>query len=130
MIDSLGTRTKTAVLKGEYKKLPNSPSREDGSIHEYCPPVHVALEMEKLVGFHKEHERLGVPPEVEAAWLHHRFTQIHPFQDGNGRVAWYQLESSLDQLGSRPLTFARFRASASVFRPHSTAASVRTASSE
>lgn len=21
------------------------------------------------------------------AWLHHRFTQIHPFQDGNGRVA-------------------------------------------
>ena len=28
-----------------------------------------------------------MPPEVEAAWLHHRFTQIHPFQDGNGRVA-------------------------------------------
>ena len=28
-----------------------------------------------------------VCPEVEAAWLHHRFTQIHPFQDGNGRVA-------------------------------------------
>lgn len=26
-------------------------------------------------------------PEVRSAWLHHRFTQIHPFQDGNGRVA-------------------------------------------
>ena len=25
--------------------------------------------------------------EVEAAWLHHRFSQIHPFADGNGRVA-------------------------------------------
>ena len=25
--------------------------------------------------------------EIEATWLHHRFTQIHPFQDGNGRVA-------------------------------------------
>ena len=24
---------------------------------------------------------------MEAAWLHHRFTQIHPFQDGNGRIA-------------------------------------------
>ncbi len=24
---------------------------------------------------------------MQAAWLHHRFTQIHPFQDGNGRVA-------------------------------------------
>ena len=31
--------------------------------------------------------RRGVPVEVEAAWLHHRFTQIHPYQDGNGRVA-------------------------------------------
>jgi hypothetical protein len=29
----------------------------------------------------------GVPSEVQAAWLHHRFTQIHPFQDGNGRMA-------------------------------------------
>ena len=28
-----------------------------------------------------------MPPEVEAAWLHHRFAQIHPFQDGNGRLA-------------------------------------------
>src|SRR5262249_34337252 len=28
-----------------------------------------------------------VPSEVEAAWLHHRFSQIHPFADGNGRVA-------------------------------------------
>jgi len=28
----------------------------------------------------------GVSPVVEAAWLHHRFVQIHPFQDGNGRV--------------------------------------------
>lgn len=31
--------------------------------------------------------RPDVPPEVEAAWLHQRFAQIHPFQDGNGRVA-------------------------------------------
>ena len=43
--------------------------------------------MDRLVALHKEHDAQGVPPEVEAAWLHHRFTQIHPFQDGNGRVA-------------------------------------------
>jgi len=41
--------------------------------------------MDRLIQLHLEH--IGVPPEVEAAWLHHRFTQIHPFQDGNGRVA-------------------------------------------
>ena len=43
--------------------------------------------MERLLALHAEHERKGVPVEVEAAWLHHRFTQIHPYQDGNGRVA-------------------------------------------
>ena len=29
----------------------------------------------------------GYPTEVEAAWLHHRYISIHPFQDGNGRTA-------------------------------------------
>jgi hypothetical protein len=36
---------------------------------------------------HSQHLSNEVPVEVEAAWLHHRFTQIHPYQDGNGRVA-------------------------------------------
>jgi hypothetical protein len=43
--------------------------------------------MDRLVAMHAEHKAGGVPVEVEAAWLHHRFTQIHPFADGNGRVA-------------------------------------------
>jgi hypothetical protein len=43
--------------------------------------------MDKLVELHLRHLDNGVSPEVEAAWLHHRFTQIHPFQDGNGRIA-------------------------------------------
>jgi Fic family protein len=73
--------------KGQYKLEANSPTRPDGSVHEYCPPEHVAAEMDNLVAWHAEHEARGVPPEVEAAWLHHRFTQIHPFSDGNGRVA-------------------------------------------
>lgn len=29
----------------------------------------------------------GVPADIEAAWLHHRFSVIHPFTDGNGRVS-------------------------------------------
>jgi len=41
--------------------------------------------MERLLELHQSH--MSVPPEVSAAWLHHRFTQIHPFQDGNGRIA-------------------------------------------
>ena len=41
--------------------------------------------MDRLIELHEAHA--SIPPEVEAAWLHHRFTQIHPFQDGNGRIA-------------------------------------------
>jgi hypothetical protein len=43
--------------------------------------------MERLINMHEQHESIGVSPEVEAAWIHHRFTLIHPFIDGNGRVA-------------------------------------------
>jgi hypothetical protein len=44
--------------------------------------------MELLLRLHEVHEgKWQVPPYVEAAWLHHAFTLIHPFTDGNGRVA-------------------------------------------
>src|SRR5439155_10088547 len=56
-------------------------------IHEYAPPEQVASEMDRLIELHTAHLAQGVVPETEAAWLHHRFAQIHPFQDGNGRVA-------------------------------------------
>ena len=81
-----GQRIHIKLLRGEYKKLPNNPRREDGTIHEYCPPEFTKEEMENLVAWYKEAEN-HFSPEVLSAWLHHRFTQIHPFQDGNGRVA-------------------------------------------
>lgn len=84
-VDAQGRIAKVPLIKGDYKKLPNNPRRPDGTIHEYCPPEHVAAEMERLIELHLSHAT--APPEVEAAWLHHRFTQIHPFQDGNGRIA-------------------------------------------
>lgn len=76
---------KVPLKKGEWKSEPNSPLR-NGTRYEYCPPVQVASEMEKLVGLANQHHKNGVEPDLAAAWLHHRFTQIHPFQDGNGRV--------------------------------------------
>lgn len=86
-VDQFGRLFEVELLHGEYKMLPNNPTTVDGTAHEYCPPVHVASEMDRLIQMHGEHETAGFSPEVEAAFLHHRFTQIHPFQDGNGRVA-------------------------------------------
>lgn len=86
-LDEFGNYIEVDVIRGDWKKWPNNPSRPDGTIHEYCPPEQVASEMDRLIQLHHEHIKQGIPPEIEAAWLHHRFTQIHPFQDGNGRIA-------------------------------------------
>ena len=87
--DQFGRTFEKPLEKGVYKTAPNSPTTPDGTVHEYCPPEHVASEMDRLLLMYGEHQAraVPVPPEVEAAWFHHRFTQIHPFADGNGRVA-------------------------------------------
>jgi Fic family protein len=85
--DQFGQLFESKLLKGKYKDRPNNPQRPDGTVYEFCPPNQVEPEMERLLAMHAEHEKRNVPLEVEAAWLHHRFTQIHPYQDGNGRVA-------------------------------------------
>lgn len=84
-VDPLGNRREIPLLKGRFKEQPNNPKRPDGSLHEYCPPLHVQSEMENLLGWLANYAKED--PIITAAWLHHRFTQIHPYQDGNGRVA-------------------------------------------
>ena len=87
-LDPFGNSVQVDLLKGQWKRQPNNPKRPDGSVHEYCPPEFVQEELDRLFDWHRVHEeRLHDAPEVLAAWLHHRFTQIHPFQDGNGRAA-------------------------------------------
>jgi fido (protein-threonine AMPylation protein) len=77
-----------ALPKGEWKKLPNNVEGPGNFKFEFCPPEHVDSEVERLLRLHEVHEKeWHVPPYIEAAWLHHAFTLIHPFTDGNGRVA-------------------------------------------
>ncbi|MCA9200705.1 MAG: Fic family protein, partial [Planctomycetales bacterium] len=85
--DTLGNTVKRELPKGQWKTYNNHVEHPDGTRFEYCPYEHVSQEMDNLVRMHGEHEAAGVPAEVEAAWLHHRFLLIHPFVDGNGRVA-------------------------------------------
>ena len=107
-VDQFGNILRLELLRGEWKKLPNNPKRPDGCEHEYCPPLQVVGEMERLVSFFQSHK--DVPPEINSAWLHHRFTQIYPFQDGNGRAralatlvflqaGWFPLVINRDQRG-------------------------------
>jgi len=105
--DQFGNPVKTKLIKGDWKQYPNNPKQTDGSVHEYCPPEHVQSEMEQLVEIHQEHVKKGISPEIQAAWLHHRFTQIHPFQDGNGRVARILASLILIKAGGLPFTVKR-----------------------
>ncbi|WP_414563133.1 MULTISPECIES: Fic family protein [unclassified Anabaena] len=104
---STGQIIRVPLIRGDWKLRPNNPERPDGSIHEYCPPEQVASEMDNLIQLHDQHRIQKIPPEVEAAWLHHRFTQIHPFQDGNGRVARCLASLVFMQAGWFPLALTR-----------------------
>jgi len=85
-VDQFGQRRRIPLRRGIFKEFPNNPVREDGSVHEYAPPVHVDSEMENLLRWYSECSA-SEDPILLSAWLHHRFTQIHPYQDGNGRLA-------------------------------------------
>ncbi len=106
-INGMGRTVEASLLRGEWKKLPNNPTRSNGAVHEYCPPEQTSSEIDRLIELHLEHEQKGVYPEVESAWLHHRFTQIHPFQDGNGRVARALASLILLRAGWFPLVVHR-----------------------
>lgn len=71
--------------RGTWKEQPNHVRRQDGTLLEYTPPEHVQSQMERLLALYQE--TADEHPLVRAAWLHHRFIRIHPFEDGNGRVA-------------------------------------------
>lgn len=106
-VDQFDNLLEKPLEKGSYKKSPNNPRRLDGSVHEYCPPEHVASEMDRMILLHGKHSERSVPPEVEAAWMHHVFTQIHPFEDGNGRVARAIASLILIKAGWFPLVITR-----------------------
>ena len=77
-------------------------------IFEYCPPCCVESEIDKLVNLFNQ-----VSSDVKtvqqaihvAAWLHYCFILIHPFQDGNGRVARLLVSLFFISNGLPPLHF-------------------------
>ena len=84
--DSKGQVSHVTLRRGDWKIHPNYPMR-DGVEYRYCPPEQVSSEMDRLMELHARHTSQRLAPAVSSAWLHHRFTIIHPFQDGNGRLA-------------------------------------------
>ncbi|MDE2719400.1 Fic family protein [Candidatus Palauibacter polyketidifaciens] len=82
-----GRRTKRLISVGQYKTAPNNVRTSTGEIHYYTPPEQVAAEMQDLIDWYRDQEDSGEHPIVVAATFHYRFVRIHPFDDGNGRLA-------------------------------------------
>lgn len=93
--------------KGRYKTQPNHVRLKDGSFHAYAPVDRVPTEMHRLIDQLRSPEFEAAHPILQASWVHYAFVAIHPFADGNGRVARALASVYFYRAGSIPfLVFA------------------------
>jgi Fic family protein len=76
-----------ALPKGEYKALPNHVRTRKGTDHSYAPVDVTPAEMARLTAELRSSAFVNAHPVLQAAYAHYAFVVIHPFADGNGRVA-------------------------------------------
>ena len=83
-----GVQTSYVILAGQYKTRPNSVITRYGDRFEYASPEETPSLMADLVDWYNKAEQEGKLSPVElAALFHYRYIRIHPFEDGNGRIA-------------------------------------------
>ena len=73
---------------GVYKTRPNSVITPTGELFDYASPEETPSLMGDLVEWYRNEEQRGkLKAEELAALFHYRYIRIHPFEDGNGRIA-------------------------------------------
>ncbi len=83
-----GMQTSYTIHAGQYKTRPNSVITRYGDRFEYASPEETPALMTDLINWYNSEEELGRLSPVElAALFHYRYIRIHPFEDGNGRIA-------------------------------------------
>ena len=83
-----GLQSSYITHAGQYKTRPNSVITRYGDRFEYASPEETPGLMTDLVDWYNQAEQEGKLSPVElAALFHYKFIRIHPFEDGNGRIA-------------------------------------------
>ena len=104
-----GMQTSYTIHAGQYKTRPNSVITRYGDRFEYASPEETPALMADLVNWYNAEEELGRLSPVElAALFHYRYIRIHPFEDGNGRIARLMVNYILSRHGL-PMIVVRSR---------------------
>lgn len=104
-----GVQTSYVVHAGQYKTRPNSVITRYGDRFDYASPQETPALMSDLVDWYNEEEqRGGLTPVELAALFHYRYIRIHPFEDGNGRIARLMVNYILSRHGW-PMVVVRSR---------------------
>jgi Fic family protein len=97
-----GRPTRKKILLGQYKSTPNNVLTSTGEIHHYTSPELVSAEMTALIDWYRTETTNKLHPLLLAAEFHYRFVVIHPFDDGNGRLARILMNMILMKFGYVP----------------------------
>ena len=104
-----GVQTSYIVHAGQYKTRPNSVITRYGDRFEYASPEETPALMTDLVDWYNKAETEGTLTPIELAVLfHYRYIRIHPFEDGNGRIARLMFNYILSRHGY-PMIVVRSR---------------------
>ena len=95
-----GQRVRRTITPGTFKTQPNHVLTATGETHYYASPEDVPAQMSDLVDLIRSTP--DVHPLVFASDVHHRFAAIHPFDDGNGRMARLLMNLVLMRAGYPP----------------------------
>lgn len=83
-----GKPTEKMVNVGAYKSTPNHVKTKTGEVFRFASPEETPAKMHDLLEWYKaERAKKERNPIILAAEFHYKFIRIHPFDDGNGRLA-------------------------------------------
>jgi hypothetical protein len=85
--DEEGNKLEVELPRRQYKPVSNYIFRGDGELVSLAPASLVAQEMDRLAGELASEAYGRLHPVVQSTYAHVALTRIHPFADGNGRLA-------------------------------------------
>lgn len=99
-----GKPTQKQIIPGQYKSTPNNVRTKTGEVFQFSSPEDTPAQMAELADWF----RSGVEDDSTElvsflATFHHRFSIIHPFDDGNGRTMRLLINYALIRRGYVPI---------------------------